>query len=169
MAADFALQVNIQTASISICRFLEITCTSGDIGAKGLLHPHFKALLQCYEIQGNLIILNESWSEASAFLSEKSVYNQIKKIQMLRIKFKLTKSKQFRMEFIAVLILTSQQEIVDKMDLHVYSTALPTRDGRGVPTQNEPALIYLILYISVCQTLCCLSINKGQFQPCCEK
>lgn len=152
MAADVALRVNIQTASISICRFLEITGTSGDVGAKGLLHPHFRALLQCYEIQGNLIILIESWREPSAFLSENSVCNQInkKKIQMLRIEFKPTKSKQFRMEFIAVLILTSQQEIIDKMDLHVYSTVLLARDGRGVPTQKECALIYLILHISIC-------------------
>lgn len=102
--------------------------------------------------------------------SWKSVYNQIKKkkIQALRIKFKPTKSKQFRREFIAVLSLTSQWERADKMDLHVYSTVLLSRDGRDVSTQKEPASIYLILHISVCQTLCCLGINQGQFQPYCE-
>lgn len=54
------------------------------------------------------------------------------------------------------------------MDLYVYSTVLLARYGRDVPTQKEPTSIYLILHISVCQTLCCLGINQGQFQPCCE-
>ena len=72
---------------------------------------------------------------------------------MLRIKFKPAKSKQFRMEFIAVLSLASQREITNKMDLHVCSTALLARDGRGVSTEKEPALISLILHISVCQTV----------------
>lgn len=35
------------------------------------------------------------------------------------------------------------------MDLHLYFTVLLARDGRDVPTQKEPALIYLILHISI--------------------
>lgn len=73
------------------------------------------------------------------------------------------------MKFIAVLSLTSQWERIGKMDLNVYSPVLLARDGRGVLAQKKPALIYLILHISICQTLCCLGINQGQFQPCCEK
>lgn len=54
------------------------------------------------------------------------------------------------------------------MDLHLYSTVLLAEDGRDVSAQKEPASIYLILHISICQTLCCLGINQEQFQPSCE-
>lgn len=79
LAAGFALRVNSLTVSISICRFLEIT-RSGDCGARGTTSsPDEGIAAQRYEIQGNRIFLIESWREHSAFLSKRSVYNQIKK------------------------------------------------------------------------------------------
>lgn len=61
--------------SISICRFFEIT-RSGDSGAKGAPPSSVEGVAaQGCEIQGNRIILIESWREHSAFLSEKSVCN----------------------------------------------------------------------------------------------
>lgn len=65
---------------------------------------------------------------------------KFKKIQLLRIKFKPTKSKQFRTEFNAFeLNLTGN----NRWDLS--SPELLSRDGRGVSTKKESTVIYFIL------------------------
>lgn len=51
-----------------ICRFLEITCT---LGQRGYSIFSLTYQLQCYKIQGNLIILIKSWREPSAFLPDR--------------------------------------------------------------------------------------------------
>lgn len=44
-----------------------------------------------------------------------------------------------------MLLSLTLREIIDEMDLHVYSSMLLSRDGRGVSAKEESTVIYFIL------------------------